>query len=151
MDEHMLTGESAPVAKAAGSSVVGGTLNVSNAVVVQATRVGSDTVLQSIARLVANAQLAKAPVQSFADAVSAVRSPGNDCCSFLRRTTLTTSPLERGLLPRSCTCVVVTGISLATALVCAVFSEALLHWILGTVFEDVLVQRVLRDVVLRSR
>jgi P-type Cu+ transporter len=72
MDEHMLTGESAPVAKEVGSAVVGGTLNLANGVVIRATRVGSDTVLQSIARLVANAQLAKAPVQSFADAVSAV-------------------------------------------------------------------------------
>lgn len=87
MDEHMLTGESEPVAKALGSAVVGGTLNVANSVVIRATRVGSDTVLQSIARLVANAQLAKAPVQSFADAVSAVCCPIASalCCFFGNR------------------------------------------------------------------
>jgi hypothetical protein len=73
MDEHMLTGESAPVEKLPGAQVVGGTLNVGASVVMRATHVGSDTVLQAITRLVANAQLAKAPVQSFADAVSAVR------------------------------------------------------------------------------
>jgi cation transport ATPase len=86
MDEHMLTGESAPVAKEPGSAVVGGTLNLANSVVIRATRVGSDTVLQSIARLVANAQLAKAPVQSFADSVSAVRFllAIASACSFAR-------------------------------------------------------------------
>lgn len=74
-DESMLTGESAPVAKARGATAVGGTLNVGNAVLMRATRVGAETVLHSIARLVANAQLSKAPVQAFADRMSAVFVP----------------------------------------------------------------------------
>lgn len=74
-DESMLTGESRPVAKSPGAIAVGGTINVGNAVLMRATRVGAETVLHSIARLVANAQLAKAPVQAFADRMSAVFVP----------------------------------------------------------------------------
>ena len=75
MDESMVTGESAPVSKAPGDEVIGGTVNCGAAVTMTVARVGSDTVLASIARLVMNAQMSKAPVQAFADRVSSYFVP----------------------------------------------------------------------------
>ncbi|KAL4423767.1 hypothetical protein ABPG75_001068 [Micractinium tetrahymenae] len=75
VDESMLTGESAPVHKQAGDAVFGGTVNVGGALRIRASRVGADTALSQIVRLVENAQLSKAPIQAFADRVSAVFVP----------------------------------------------------------------------------
>ena len=71
IDESMLTGESMPVDKAAGAEVSGGTLNTNAAITVRATRVGSETALAQIVRMVADAQGDKAPIQRVADAVAA--------------------------------------------------------------------------------
>jgi len=70
VDESMLTGESVPVAKAPGSTVIGATLNTAGAFVFRATRVGGDTTLAQIVRLVAEAQGSKAPAQRLADEVA---------------------------------------------------------------------------------
>ncbi len=75
VDESMLTGESVPVEVGPGDRVVGATLNTSGRLVVEATRVGASTALSQIARLVAEAQAGKAPVQRLADRVSAVFVP----------------------------------------------------------------------------
>ncbi len=75
VDASMLTGESVPVEVGVGHDVTGGTVNVGGRLVVRATRVGSDTVLASMARLVEEAQNGKAPVQRLADRVSAVFVP----------------------------------------------------------------------------
>ena len=75
VDESMLTGESMPVEKAAGDAVIGATLNRSGAFRFEATRVGKDTALAQIVRLVEEAQASKAPVQRLADQVSAVFVP----------------------------------------------------------------------------
>ena len=75
VDRSMLTGEPLPEDTAPGDEVVGATINVSGRLVVQATRVGADTTLAQIARLVAQAQTGKAPVQRLADRVSAVFVP----------------------------------------------------------------------------
>ena len=71
VDESMLTGEPLPVSKAIGSGVVGATINQAGRLVVEATRVGSDTVLSGIVRMVEEAQGSKAPIQKLADAYSA--------------------------------------------------------------------------------
>jgi P-type Cu+ transporter len=75
VDQSMLTGESVPVEVAVGSSVAGATVNSYGRLVVEATRVGADTALAQIARLVDAAQSGKAPVQRLADRVSAVFVP----------------------------------------------------------------------------
>ncbi len=75
VDVSMLTGEPVPVEVAAGDEVVGATLNTSGRLVVEATRVGSDTALAQITRMVSEAQGTKAPVQRLADRVSAVFVP----------------------------------------------------------------------------
>ncbi|MFT5774792.1 MAG: Cu+-exporting ATPase [Hyphomonas sp.] len=71
IDESMVTGEPVPVAKAAGDAVTGGTLNTTGSLVMTATRVGDDTVLAQIVRMVAEAQRSRAPIQRLADIVAA--------------------------------------------------------------------------------
>ncbi len=75
VDESMLSGEPVPVEVEFGDEVAGATINVSGRLVVEATRVGADTALAQIARLVADAQSGKAPIQRLADRVSAVFVP----------------------------------------------------------------------------
>ncbi len=75
VDESLLTGESMPVEKRAGDAVAGATVNAGGRLVVRATRVGSDTALAQIARLVSAAQSGKAPVQRLADRVAGVFVP----------------------------------------------------------------------------
>ncbi len=75
VDESMITGESLPVSKQTGDAVIGGTINQSGAFVMRAERVGDQTVLSQIARLVASAQMSRAPIQKLADRVSAVFVP----------------------------------------------------------------------------
>ncbi len=70
VDESMLTGESMPIAKAAGDLVSGGTLNANGTLLFRAERVGRDTLLAQIIRLVEEAQESEAPVQRLADRVS---------------------------------------------------------------------------------
>ncbi|MEU1439571.1 heavy metal translocating P-type ATPase [Streptomyces sp. NPDC005786] len=75
VDASMLTGESVPVDVRAGDSVTGATVNVSGRLVVEATRVGADTQLARMAKLVEDAQNGKAEVQRLADRISAVFVP----------------------------------------------------------------------------
>ena len=75
VDISMLTGEPVPVEVATGDEVFGATVNASGRLVVEATRVGSETALAQIARLVEEAQGSKAPVQRLADRVSAIFVP----------------------------------------------------------------------------
>jgi P-type Cu+ transporter len=75
VDESMLTGEPSPVRKAPGDPVVGATLNRNGAVTFRVERVGADTVLARIIRLVQEAQGSKAPIQRLADRISAVFVP----------------------------------------------------------------------------
>ncbi|BDA40669.1 probable copper-transporting ATPase HMA5 [Coccomyxa sp. Obi] len=74
-DESMLTGEAEPVLKAEGDAVIGGTMNLGGALQVRATRVGKDTALAQIVKLVEAAQMSKAPIQAFADYVSSIFVP----------------------------------------------------------------------------
>jgi P-type Cu+ transporter len=75
VDESMLTGESLPVEKTVGASVAAGTVNRTGSFVFRATRVGSETTLARITRLVAEAQGSRAPIQRLADRVAAVFVP----------------------------------------------------------------------------
>ncbi|MGE3622035.1 MAG: heavy metal translocating P-type ATPase [Acidimicrobiia bacterium] len=75
IDASLLTGESVPVEVGPGDGVTGATVNAGGRLVVRATRVGADTALAQIARLVTDAQNGKAPVQRLADRVSAVFVP----------------------------------------------------------------------------
>ena len=69
-DEAMITGEAMPVAKDAGDTVIAGTLNQTGAVVIEAAKVGTDTMLARIVQMVAEAQRSRAPIQRLADQVS---------------------------------------------------------------------------------
>ncbi|MCX5316119.1 cation-translocating P-type ATPase [Streptomyces sp. NBC_00154] len=75
VDASMLTGESVPQEVAVGDSVIGATVNTSGRLIVRAERVGADTQLAHISRLVSEAQAGKAPVQRLADRVAAVFVP----------------------------------------------------------------------------
>ncbi len=70
VDESLVTGESLPASKSIGDSVIGGTINKSGLLKIKATRVGEDTVLSQIIKLVSKAQLSKVPIQKLADQVS---------------------------------------------------------------------------------
>ena len=70
VDESMVTGESMPVTKEVGATAIGGTLHQSGALVIEAMKVGRDTMLSQIVQLVAEAQRSRAPIQRLADQVS---------------------------------------------------------------------------------
>jgi P-type Cu+ transporter len=71
IDESMITGESMPVEKIPGAKLIGGTLNGTGSLLMQAERIGADTVLARIVHMVADAQRSRAPIQRLADRVSA--------------------------------------------------------------------------------
>ncbi len=75
VDESMLTGEPVPVEKRSGSEVVGSTINKTGAFTFRATRVGADTVLSQIIKLIEEAQTGKPPIQQMADKIAAVFVP----------------------------------------------------------------------------
>jgi len=83
VDESMLTGEPIPVDKLAGAKLAGGTINGEGRLKFEANRVGKDTVLAQIIRLVQEAQGSKAPIQALADRVAAVFVPGVIGIAFL--------------------------------------------------------------------
>ena len=75
IDESMLTGESVPVDKAPGDEVFGGTINTTGSITYRANKVGRDTLLSQIVRMIEEAQASKAPVQRLADTVAAYFVP----------------------------------------------------------------------------
>ena len=75
IDESMITGESIPVDKGVGDAAIGATINKSGLLKVRATRVGADTTLNQIIKLVEDAQVARVPIQRLADRVSSVFVP----------------------------------------------------------------------------
>jgi Cu+-exporting ATPase len=75
VDESMLTGEPMPVEKSVGDDVTGGTLNASGSFVMEARRVGNETVLAQIVKLVSEAQRSRAPMQKLADRVAGIFVP----------------------------------------------------------------------------
>lgn len=75
VDESMVTGESIPVEKVKGTKVIGGTVNATGSLVIQAEKVGSETLLSQIVHMVGEAQRSRAPIQRLADVVSAYFVP----------------------------------------------------------------------------
>ena len=83
VDESMLTGEPIPVTKRAGDRVAGATVNTSGSFVMRAERVGADTLLAQIVRMVADAQRSRAPIQRLADVVAGYFVPAVVICAVL--------------------------------------------------------------------
>jgi Cu2+-exporting ATPase/Cu+-exporting ATPase len=83
IDESMVTGEPMPVQKKSGESVVSGTINTTGSFTFKATKVGSETLLAQIIRMVEDAQGSKAPIQALADKISAVFVPVVLAIAFL--------------------------------------------------------------------
>ena len=75
VDESMVTGESMPVTREVGERVIGGTVNQTGALIIEAQRVGADTMLSRIVRMVAEAQRSRAPIQRLADRVAGLFVP----------------------------------------------------------------------------
>jgi Cu+-exporting ATPase len=75
LDESMLTGEAMPVEKGPGDAVTGATINKNGSLVIEASKVGADTVLAQIVEMVSNAKRSRAPIQGLADRVSAIFVP----------------------------------------------------------------------------
>ena len=75
IDESMISGESIPVEKVAGDNVTGATINGTGSLVIEARRVGADTMLSQIVEMVANAQRSRAPIQKLADSVAGAFVP----------------------------------------------------------------------------
>jgi Cu2+-exporting ATPase/Cu+-exporting ATPase len=83
VDESMITGEPMPVSKTKGDTVVGGTINTTGSFTFRATKVGAETVLSNIVKMVEEAQGSKAPIQALADKISAVFVPTVLVIAFL--------------------------------------------------------------------
>ena len=83
VDESMITGEPIPVEKTSGSSVTGATVNGTGSFVMEATRVGSDTLLSQIVKMVSQAQRSRAPIQKLADTVSGYFVPAVVLIAFV--------------------------------------------------------------------
>ena len=83
VDESMITGESIPVEKALGDPVTGGTVNGAGGFLMRATRVGSETLLAQIVRMVSQAQRSKAPIQRVADSVAGYFVPAVVACAAI--------------------------------------------------------------------
>ena len=83
IDESMITGEPLLVQKAQGDSLIGATINKNSTLVMQATKVGSDTMLAQIVQMVAQAQRSRAPIQQLADTVSSYFVPAVVLCAIL--------------------------------------------------------------------
>lgn len=75
IDEALVTGEPMPIAKTVGDSVISGTMNTTGSFTFRATKIGADTLLASIIRMVESAQGSKAPIQSLADRLAAIFVP----------------------------------------------------------------------------
>ena len=75
VDESMITGEPLPVEKVSGDPVTGATINGTGSLVIEATRVGTDTMLSQIVQMVSNAQRSRAPIQKYADKVAGLFVP----------------------------------------------------------------------------
>lgn len=117
VDESMLTGESMPVSKHVSDSVFGATINLNGVLYIQATKVGQDTVLAQIVRMVAEAQVKKAPIQKLADKISGIFVPivlGIAALTFIAWY-LTTGDLAQSLISAVAVLVIACPCSLGLA------------------------------------
>jgi len=101
VDESMLTGESMPVGKKKNEQVFGATINLSGAIEMKATKVGKDTVLAQIVKVVQEAQTKKAPIQRLADKVSSIFVPIVIIIALVTGTLwyIVTSNIEQSIIP----------------------------------------------------
>ena len=96
VDESMITGESIPVGKEPGSPLIGATVNGTGSLVMRAERVGSETLLAQIVRMVSQAQRSRAPIQRLADRVAGWFVPAVIAIAVLTFTAWSSSGRNRG-------------------------------------------------------
>lgn len=117
VDESMLTGESMPMSKKQDDDVFGATINVSGAFYMKATKVGSDTALAQIVKMVAEAQVKKAPIQKVVDKVSGIFVPIVLVIAVLTAVAwyLVTGDITRSIIPAVAVLVIACPCSLGLA------------------------------------
>lgn len=113
IDESMVTGESMPVEKNIGDTVIGGTINTFGSFEFKATKVGSETMLAQIIKLVQDAQNSKAPIQKIADKVAAYFVP---TILFIALITFFTTGLENAIAVLVVACPCAMGLATPTAI-----------------------------------
>ncbi len=116
VDESMLTGESVPVAKKEGDEVIGGSINLSSDLFVKITRIGGDTVLSQIIRLVEDAQGKKAPIASLADKIAGIFVPVVMSIALIAAAAWLAAGYPPGFALRVFTCVLVIACPCALGL-----------------------------------
>lgn len=150
LDESMITGEPIPVAKSAGDQAIGATMNGTGALVIEAERVGADTLLAQIVQMVASAQRSRAPIQKLADVVAGYFVPAvvvTAIVTFVTWALVGPSPaMAYGLLNAIAVLIIACPCALGLATPMSIMTATGKGASLGVLFKDAEAIEVMREV-----